>query len=622
LDKNIVLLSDGTGNSSASPFKTNVWRLYQAIDIAPPSSPDDPLQIVYYDNGVGTENFKPLAALGGALGIGVWQNVKDIYTFVCRNYELGDRIYGFGFSRGAFTIRLVMGLIGKCGILKTISEAELTNCVQMAYEAYRRDYLIRASRRRHMIYHHILREPRYDFENGRKMPTINLDINDCQQQFPAIRFLGVWDTVDAYGMPVDELKLAIDEWVWPMSFADRDPSKMLLTIRHALSLDDERPTFWPVLWNEVVKDHPDDREVRVLSSDTIRQVWFAGVHANVGGGYPDDGLAHTALKWMMDEAHTVGLRYDEIAGKEIAARVNPDGERYDSRAGIAGYYRYGPRRVAALCNDEDHGVTVPTVHLRPAAYGRIFAWRRDYQPVSLDCDFSVNDMQKPSVEPKAMDDAWDLVWWRRLAYFTTLALTAFVGMFALLLVSSWPTPFFEATEAVLGRIWLALTGTIGWILPTWLGQRWNGLVGYIDSAFPHWIAKVWGWVVGAVGFGWASPVGNSFADYPLTAIVSLGLLAWVFLSWSGKLERRIEVLAEWAWAKHKGLAAAAQPRTDWRNAVAKALRPITGWLYRNVWRGIFVPLLGIAIGIVVLIVAILLSPFWIWGKFRHKPWMA
>jgi len=265
MQKNIILFSDGTGNSAASPFKTNVWRLYQAIDIKPPSAPEDPLQIVYYDNGVGTENFKPIAALGGALGIGAWANVKDLYTFVCRNYELGDQIYGFGFSRGAFTIRLLMGLIGKCGILKTISEASLTYCVQMAYEAYRRDYLIRASRRRHMIYHHILREPRYDVEDGRKMSTINLDINDCQQQFPDIRFIGVWDTVDAYGMPVDELKLAIDEWVWPMSFADRDPSKRLLTIRHALSLDDARPTFRPVLWNEVVKDHPDDRETYVLS---------------------------------------------------------------------------------------------------------------------------------------------------------------------------------------------------------------------------------------------------------------------------------------------------------------------------------------------------------------------
>lgn len=179
--KNIVLFSDGTGNGSASPFKTNVWRLYQAIDIKPPKNPKDPKtpeQLVYYDNGVGTENFKPIAALGGALGIGVWANVRDIYTFVCRNFDEGDQIYGFGFSRGAFTIRLLMGLIGKCGLLKANSEAELIRCVQMAYEAYRRDFLIRASKQRGMIYHHLgwlLRPPKYfEDEEGNPSPSIDL----------------------------------------------------------------------------------------------------------------------------------------------------------------------------------------------------------------------------------------------------------------------------------------------------------------------------------------------------------------------------------------------------------------------------------------------------------------
>ena len=109
-------------------------------------------------------------------------------------------------------------------------------------------------------------------------------------------------------MPVDELKIAIDEWVWPMSFADRDPSDRLQTIRHALSLDDARPTFRPVLWNEVLEDRPypgKEMARRVLSPQRIQQVWFAGAHANVGGGYPDDGLAFTALDWMMEEAASV-----------------------------------------------------------------------------------------------------------------------------------------------------------------------------------------------------------------------------------------------------------------------------------------------------------------------------
>ena len=148
-------------------------------------------------------------------------------------------------------------------------------------------------------------------------------------------------------MPVDELKLAIDEWVWPMSFADRDPSDRLRIFRHALSLDDKRPTFRrPV---EQVVEKKRQAEAKALDTHRGPEVWFAGVHANVGGGYPDDGLAITALKWMMDEAAAQGLRFERLIHDEIVAHVNPDGEEYDSRSGIAGYYRYGPRRVSALC---------------------------------------------------------------------------------------------------------------------------------------------------------------------------------------------------------------------------------------------------------------------------------
>jgi uncharacterized protein (DUF2235 family) len=629
--KNIVLFSDGTGNSSASPFKTNVWRLYQAIDIKPPKNPKDPKtpeQLVYYDNGVGTENFKPIAALGGALGIGVWANVRDIYTFVCRNYAAGDQIYGFGFSRGAFTIRLLMGLIGKCGLLKADSEAELIRCVQMAYEAYQRDFLIRASKQRGMIYHHlgwILRPPKYfEDEEGKPTATIDLDLGEakCQQVFPDIRFVGVWDTVDAYGMPVDELKIAIDEWVWPMSFADRDPSKRLLKIRHALSLDDERPTFRPVLWNEVIKDkdHPEDETKReILKPNRIQQVWFAGVHANVGGGYPDDGLAFTTLKWMMDEAEACGLRYDKLTRDELAARANPDGEQYDSRSGIAGYYRYGPRQVAALCADKDHGVDVPTVRVHPDAFERIAGWRRDYEPVSLGGPFSVAGAAKAPADAAAMENAWDMVWWRRLAYFTTLALTGFVSLFALLIVCPWPKLIFHVTEDALKHVCLSIIGFVGSILPSSIADGWNSSVSYVGSALPGWIATVWGWIVSALGFAWAKSIGASLGEYPLTGIVSLALLAWAFFIWSKKMEALVEVFAEWAWARHKGLAAATQPQTDWHNVVARALRPVTAFLYRWLWRGVFVPVLGIGLGLAALV---LLSPYWIWRMLRHRPWMA
>jgi hypothetical protein len=602
--KNIVLLSDGTGNSSASPFKTNVWRLYQAIDLSPGQAQE---QIVYYVNGVGTENFKPLAALGGALGFGVWRNVKDLYTFVCRNYDLGDEIYGFGFSRGAFTIRLLMGLIGKCGLVKADSEAQLIQCIEAAYEAYRRDYLIRASRRRNMIYHYILRPPKYmPEEDGSPSSSIDLSDTGCRQVNPDIRFLGVWDTVDAYGMPVDEIKIAIDDWVWPMSFADRDPSDRLLAIRHALSLDDERPTFRPVLWNEVLKPKRPGDDPEVLPPQRIQQVWFAGVHANVGGGYPDDGLAYTSLNWMMDEAAAHGLRFDLDHRTDIFERANPHGEQYDSRAGIAGYYRYGPRQVGALCNDRDHGVTVPIVRVHAAAHARIIARQRDYEPVSLDGPFDVGGVRQTAADDKALQCAWDLVWWRRGAYFLTVALTAFVALFAVRLVFAWPNVILEATEGWLKPIWTGITSILGGPITGVIGTAWNFILDNIGKALPS----------------WASPTIPSFRKYPLSGVLSLALLAWLFFRVSTRLEARIKVLAEWSWATHKGLPATARPMTDWRNAVARALRPVTQLFYRVVWRGIFVPAIGILIGLVVLAVALITSPFWVWSRLKRPVWMA
>ncbi len=309
--------------------------------------------------------------------------MRDLYTFVCRNYEIGDQIYAFGFSRGAFTVRLLMGLIGRCGIVqaKAHTEAKLLEAVQMAYEAFRRDFLLRASKQRGMIYHFFLSPPPYmTDENGNETPFIQLPEAETIQTFIDIAFLGVWDTVDAYGMPVDELKLAIDRWVWPMSFADRDLSPRICKARHALSLDDERPTFRPVLWNEFAKNKDDPKKAIPLSADRIQQVWFSGVHSNVGGGYADDGLAYVTLDWMMNEAASSGLRFAPVARTKARWRANPHGEQYDSRSGIAGYYRYGPRKVKELCEDTEHGVKVVRVNVHPAVFERIERHQVEYAP--------------------------------------------------------------------------------------------------------------------------------------------------------------------------------------------------------------------------------------------------
>src|SRR5664279_4548815 len=181
MSKNIVLLSDGTGNSSANLFRTNVWRMFQALDLKDASK-----QVAYYDNGVGTSSFKLFAILGGVFGFGLMRNVVDIYSFCCRNYTPGDRIYGFGFSRGAFTIRVVAGLIARVGLVRyTGDEHELAEQAHAAYREYRRRFHTGTGVERPLRWLRDLFVTALD-----RSKVIEVE---------KIHFLGVWDTVDAYG---------------------------------------------------------------------------------------------------------------------------------------------------------------------------------------------------------------------------------------------------------------------------------------------------------------------------------------------------------------------------------------------------------------------------------------
>jgi len=129
----IILLSDGTGNAASKVWRTNVWRVFESLDLTGSD------QVAIYDDGVGTSSFIPFALLGGAFGWGLKRNVLDLYKFVCRNYRSeNDEIFAFGFSRGAFTIRIVVGLIFDQGLVPFRTEAELHQGARDAYRAFRR----------------------------------------------------------------------------------------------------------------------------------------------------------------------------------------------------------------------------------------------------------------------------------------------------------------------------------------------------------------------------------------------------------------------------------------------------------------------------------------------------
>ena len=211
MPKAIVLFSDGTGNSAAALFKTNVWRLYQALDLSPPE-PGESRQIAYYDDGVGTSAFKLFAVFGGIFGLGLKRNVLDIYTFLCRNYEPGDRIYAFGFSRGAFTIRVLVGLVVKEGLIQCEQDASFNKHAADAYREYRKRYnqtggLVGPLRWLRDLAMRTWRRWRGQIQYE-DVPRLEID---------EIAFVGVWDTVAAYGLPLAELTRAIDDWVWPLS---------------------------------------------------------------------------------------------------------------------------------------------------------------------------------------------------------------------------------------------------------------------------------------------------------------------------------------------------------------------------------------------------------------------
>src|SRR5689334_13609790 len=224
--KNIVLLSDGTGNSASKLFKTNVWRLYQALDLSDPPAVGKAKQLAHYDDGVGTASFAPLAILGGAFGWGTKRIVLDLYVFLCQQYEPGDRIYGFGFSRGAFAIRMLTGFIANRGLVDAETESELRHLAAEAFRAYRKECYDRLLTRPFrllrkvllLLWQTILRRKKY---NAKQKGVI-----------PPITFLGLWDTVAAYGLPFDELTRAWD-FIFPLSFPDRKLSDIVECACHA-----------------------------------------------------------------------------------------------------------------------------------------------------------------------------------------------------------------------------------------------------------------------------------------------------------------------------------------------------------------------------------------------------
>ena len=359
--RNLVLCSDGTGNSGGTTRGTNVWRIYQAVD----TTLNEPEQLVFYDDGVGTEDFKLFKILGGALGWGLSRNVCQLYQWLVLNYQEGDRIYLFGFSRGAYTVRSLAGMIKCCGLIDTADRpaSEIGPAVSEVYRCYRRREEVEA-------------------EFGARQAKIH--------------FLGLWDTVGAVGGP---------PWLRHSRWS---PIRMLTSHHdihannwthacHALAVDDERRTFWPELL-----------QAREESGNggSLQQVWFAGAHSNVGGGYPKDGLAFVALQWMMSHAHNRQLRFTPEGWAEVRHRASAHDRVYDPRSGMAAFYRYSPRYPAKIIRDFGKrypGQTSASTHeFHDSVFERVLRATADYAPAFV---FSQPDQKMLKAE--STPELWD-----------------------------------------------------------------------------------------------------------------------------------------------------------------------------------------------------------------------
>ena len=525
--KLIFLFSDGTGNSSAKLQKTNVWRLYEALDLgtAPDCGGQTPtVQIAYYDNGVGTSSVPLLAALAGVFGFGLPRNVRALYTYLCRNYRDGDKIFAFGFSRGAFTIRLLAALVAKMGVVQCRDETDLELQVHDAWREFRSSYRpyylhwpTRLIRRVWRICVGLKRRAFWQKPVGRLLAE-----TDKTRPRPDIEFVGVWDTVAAYGGPIVEITRAIDMMVWPLSMPDFRLDPKVLRARHALAIDDKRDSFIPLPWDEK-HERRLVTEGRVMP-DRLRQVFFSGMHADVGGGYADDSLGYVSLVWMIDQLPP-GVRFQSQAEQRIRSMANSLGPIHDSRQGIGMLYRYQVRPISAWLHPrrpaswplldpatargpEDpesqspeeqrnfvfgknaESLLTPPIRVHCSVTERMDRATDGYAPNNLPVAFNVvgNDdrlIEERNTKQVANSVAWteQTVSLRRAAYFATLLLIA-----VLLLMPWWPEigregGYFHAllsTESddrdLAGPVYSLVRG----VLPGFL-HRWTDL----------WVHKFW-----------------------------------------------------------------------------------------------------------------------------------
>lgn len=315
--KNIVVCCDGTGNEIGENI-SNVLKLYRVLR---KTEKTEPQQVVYYNSGVGTLarpdpwtkiRQNAITVLGLATGYGLDDNILSAYEFLIDQYQDGDEVFLFGFSRGAYTVRVLAALLHKVGLLapqqKNLAGAALTAYKQLNIDV-EQDAFSLSGDDSEEVEHQLgpLTKDDLAAQFARIVST----------RWPTIKFVGVWDTVASVIVPRPDRFYAFS--LQKLAHVETNPSVRIF--RQAMALDERRRMFRLTPWNEP-QNFMHNRFSRVNNSDPqdVQQVWFAGVHGDVGGGYPEgnSALSKYPLLWMIDEAVKSGLAVDPRAVNQLA----------------------------------------------------------------------------------------------------------------------------------------------------------------------------------------------------------------------------------------------------------------------------------------------------------------
>ena len=401
--KNIIICCDGTSNDFGDK-PSNVVHLFRSL------IKDPERQAVYYDPGVGTPStydaFNPITkklkyALGNAFGYGLSSNIMEAYKFLMQYYEDGDKLYFFGFSRGAYTVRALAGFINDCGLLHA-------NCQNLVPEAMR-------------IYSNRKFSEFPKDESGKIIgASISGRFKKTFSRSIKIHFLGLWDTVTSVG------------WVWdPVTLQSTTNNRSVINVRHAISIDERRAFFRQNQWGKPRNDNQD-----------YKQVWFAGVHSDIGGSYlpEESGLSNIALEWMLVEAREKGMHIDLDKARELV-KLKIDGEEIDNlhlqpqHNSLTGFWHvaeYWPKLVrknlAAKKQREarEQGTEVPDskwvsrVYFNRSRYRYISSYERQILHESVvkrmreKADYRPNNVMKICGDLNGLEDNFIIEPWKKL----------------------------------------------------------------------------------------------------------------------------------------------------------------------------------------------------------------